>query len=116
MIIGDFVDVYIHKNIGSEMVLTVPFSALNVLQNETYSVFVVGEDSRVREKEVKRGASNSSEYVITSGLSAGDRVVVKGMLLISHGDLVAETPEETPFFSQEPPLDDTDQPAENIEE
>jgi membrane fusion protein (multidrug efflux system) len=48
-------------------------------------VSVVGPDDKVTQKRVTLGPITGSEYVITDGLAAGDRVVVEGLQKIRNG-------------------------------
>gem|GEM_PF-3810915 len=57
--------VYVQKEISEEKVLTVPFSALMVGNTENYSLYVVDENGIAVLREVKVGAKNSFESVIT---------------------------------------------------
>ena len=51
-------------------------------------VFVVDQDSRAREVEVKTGIKNDSYIEIISGLTPGQEIIVKGNTLVSEGTLV----------------------------
>jgi len=51
-------------------------------------VFVVDQDSRAREVEVKTGIKNDSYVEIISGLTPGQEIIVKGNTLVSEGTLV----------------------------
>jgi len=55
-------------------------------------VYVVGADSRAKIAPVKTGAANDQAIVVTSGVSAGDKVVVAGQYRLQDGALVAEAP------------------------
>lgn len=46
--------------------MIIPFSALIVGSDKTYSVFVVGEDQKAYKKAVEIGESNSKEVEITN--------------------------------------------------
>ncbi|MGE4443619.1 MAG: efflux RND transporter periplasmic adaptor subunit [Candidatus Altimarinota bacterium] len=90
LVLGDFVDVYIQKNLGTESYIVVPFSSLLVGTNQTYNIYVVGSGSLVEERNVKIGSSNSMEVVVSEGIQEGDKIIVNGTLNISVGDLVEE--------------------------
>jgi len=92
--IGDFVTVYVQKEISEEKVLTVPFSALMVGNTENYSLYVVDENGIAVLREVKVGAKNSFESVITQWIQEGERVVIRGVNLIAPGDILEEEPDE----------------------
>lgn len=51
-------------------------------------VYVVDDDNRARELEVKTGIKNDDYAEIISGLTAGQQVIVKGNTLVSEGTLV----------------------------
>jgi membrane fusion protein (multidrug efflux system) len=68
--------------------LLVPQRAVRDLQGMN-QVAVVGADDKVAFKTVKLGPSHGSDFVVDSGLSAGERVVVEGLQKIREGMLVA---------------------------
>ena len=55
-------------------------------------VFIVDQDNRAREGEVKTGIKNDQYIEIISGLQAGQEVIVKGNTLVSDGTLVRVVP------------------------
>lgn len=77
---GDF-------EIGRGQALTLPQTA--VLLREGFSwVFVVGDDSRVRQMKVGTGRRSGERIEIVEGLESGARVVVSGGGFLADGDLV----------------------------
>jgi RND family efflux transporter MFP subunit len=73
-----------------EDAVVVPQDAL-VRVEDGYSAFVVtgtGDELRVEARRVTTGPSQRNEVVITSGLEAGDRLVVVGQKQVAAGDLV----------------------------
>src|SRR5690606_19638984 len=52
------------------------------------SVLVVGEDNKTAYREVKLGASVDGLRSVTSGLKAGERIVVNGLQRVRPGDVV----------------------------
>lgn len=90
LILWDFVDIFIQKQLGEETFLIIPFSALLVGWNNTYSVYIVGSGSLVEERKVEIWQSNSQEVIIKNGLKANERVIIQGALNISIGDKVQE--------------------------
>ena len=68
-------------------VLVVPDKALVQVQG-SYSLAVVGADSKVKLKRVEVGQVAGSLRIIKSGVSAGERVVVEGVQKVSDGTLV----------------------------
>lgn len=87
VVLWDFVDVYIKKNIWEEKIV-VPFSSLIVWSNDTYNVYVVWSWSLVEEKKVVIWESNSSEVVVNSWLKEWDKIIVSWALNISIWDKV----------------------------
>lgn len=73
-----------------EDVLVVPQNAI-LLDESGYGVFVVGQGSGARvahRREVQLGASYGGYAVITSGVEAGDEVVILGQQNLTEGDVV----------------------------
>jgi membrane fusion protein (multidrug efflux system) len=64
------------------------------LQRDTVGAFVlvVGPDDKVLRKDVTATDSYLNEWIVTSGLTAGDRVVVSGLQLALVGALVKAVP------------------------
>ena len=67
--------------------LVVPDKALVQVQG-SYSLAVVGADSKVKLKRVEVGQVAGPLRIIKSGVSAGERVVVEGVQKVSDGTLV----------------------------
>lgn len=73
-----------------EAAMVVPQEALTRVE-EGYVAFVVvneGGEDRVRSRAVTLGASQQNAVVVTSGLEAGDRLIVVGQQTVSAGDRV----------------------------
>lgn len=68
--------------------LVVPLAALVDFENEK-SVYVVA-DGRASRRRVELGPVVGSEVVVTSGLAAGERVVIEGQQQVSDGQRVEE--------------------------
>ncbi len=65
--------------------LLLPQRCIRELQG-TYSVYVVGEDLTVEEREVKVGATYGTGFrIILSGLNAGERVIYEGLQKVRSG-------------------------------
>lgn len=71
--------------------LLVPQPAVTELQGG-YQVAVVGSDNKVATRQVQVGARVGDMWVITSGLNAGDRVVVEGQQKVRSGMRVQPKP------------------------
>lgn len=64
--------------------IMVPQRAVMELQG-SYQVAVVGQDNKVTIRPVKTGERVDTMWVITSGLEAGDRVIVEGLQKVRGG-------------------------------
>ena len=73
--------------LAEEDVLTVPQQAV-VVRDGLASVFVVGEDSRVRQQRVTMGERHADRVAIVEGLDAAALVVQRGGVFLNDGDLV----------------------------
>lgn len=73
-----------------ENAILVPQKAVQELQ-ATYSVFVVGQDNKVSTKKVDVGAKVGNLWIINSGVTPGERVVVEGVQKIRDGMTVNAT-------------------------
>jgi RND family efflux transporter MFP subunit len=71
--------------------LLIPQRAVSQLQGSA-QVAVVGADNKITIRAVQTGESVDAMWVITSGLSAGDRVVAEGTQKVKEGSAVAPTP------------------------
>ncbi len=70
--------------------LLIPQRAVTELQGK-YQVAVVAADNKVQLRTVTLGPAMQSRYVVTSGLKAGERVVVEGLAKAMDGSTVAPT-------------------------
>jgi len=71
--------------------LVIPQRAVRDLQGLS-QVAVVGAEDKVTFKNVTLGPATGSDYVITAGLAAGERVVVEGLQKIRDGVVVKPVP------------------------
>jgi len=90
---GQFVRVQMGQA-RSEPALVINDRAVGTDQNKKF-VFVVGADSKAAWREVTLGASNDGLRIVTSGLKAGERIIVNGLQRIRPGATVA--PESVPM-------------------
>ncbi|HEY8154212.1 MAG TPA: efflux RND transporter periplasmic adaptor subunit [Myxococcota bacterium] len=67
--------------------LVIPQRAVRDLQGLS-QVAVVGAEDKVAFKNVQLGSASGSDYVVTAGLAAGERVVVEGLQKIRDGVVV----------------------------
>ena len=75
--------------------LLIPERALSTDQNVKF-VYVVGDDGVANRRVVELGRREGDMRVITSGLSAGDHVIVKGMQRVKPGQRVEAQIEPPP--------------------
>lgn len=75
--------------------LLIPERALSTDQNTKF-VYVVGDDGVANRRVVELGKLEADMRVITSGLAAGDRVIVKGMQRVKPGQRVDAQTESSP--------------------
>ncbi|HEY5798491.1 MAG TPA: efflux RND transporter periplasmic adaptor subunit [Bosea sp. (in: a-proteobacteria)] len=90
---GQFVRVQMGQA-RAEQSLVINERAVGTDQNKKF-VFVVGDDNKALWREVTLGATNEGLRVVTSGLKAGERIVVNGLQRIRPGATVA--PEAVPM-------------------
>lgn len=73
--------------------ILLPQRAVSELQS-VHRVFVIKEDDTVEIRQVRVGQRLGSQWVIESGLQAGDRVAVEGLLRLRPGMTVRPRPAE----------------------
>jgi len=71
--------------------LTVPTRAVQTAMGRQF-VYVAAEGDTVRIRDVTTGHWSGDRWIITSGLSAGDRVIVDGIQKVAPGGVVRPTP------------------------
>ena len=68
--------------------IVIPQEATSSVQDK-YFVYKVGSDNKVKYTEIKVNPDNDGKtYVVTSGLSVGDRIVTKGLAKLTDGMLI----------------------------
>jgi membrane fusion protein (multidrug efflux system) len=82
---------------------------VNELQG-TDQVYVVKPDNTVEVRNVTTGDLAGSYWIITSGLAAGERVIVEGIQKVQDGMLVTPQPYVAPA-SEQPPTNAPDAAA-----
>ncbi|MDD5213091.1 MAG: efflux RND transporter periplasmic adaptor subunit [Candidatus Gracilibacteria bacterium] len=91
VVLGDYVDVFMKKETGTDAnLIVIPFTALITSSTGDFSVYKIGSGSVLSSQNIKIGASNSHEVVVTDGLKVGDKIVTEGTLNLSEGDTVQE--------------------------
>ena len=79
----------------SKDAVVVPQRAVSEVQG-TYSLGIIGPDNKVEIRPVKVGARSGTDWVITSGLEPGEKVVVEGLQKIRDGAVVVARPWNAP--------------------
>ncbi|MDP2765184.1 MAG: efflux RND transporter periplasmic adaptor subunit [Brevundimonas sp.] len=74
-------------DVGAQPALTVPPQAI-VYREGKPGVYVIDRGDHVRFQSVETGGRNGGALAITSGLTAGQRVVIQGAGFLGDGDLV----------------------------
>jgi multidrug efflux system membrane fusion protein len=72
----------------SEKALLISERAVGTDQNKKY-VMVVTDDNKAQYREVTLGSSVEGLRAVTSGLKAGERIVVKGLQRLRPGAVIA---------------------------
>lgn len=87
---GMYVRAIINEGVQVDAIL-VPQRAVRRTPKGDASVFVLGSDNRAEERQVVTGEVVGRSWLITSGLKAGDKVLVDGTDGLRHGSLVRVT-------------------------
>lgn len=70
--------------------LLVPQKAVTEMQSAKV-VYVVGADNKVALRTVTLGTRVGSDYIVTDGVKAGERIIVEGLQKVRPGDVVNPT-------------------------
>lgn len=73
--------------------LLIPQRAVTEMQGK-FQVAVVGPDNKVKIRQITIGPSMDTRYIVDSGISAGDRVVVEGLARAADGGAVTPKAKE----------------------
>ena len=76
--------------------LLIPEQALATDQNIKF-VYVIGGDGTAERRTVELGAQRGEMRIITSGLKAGERVIIKGLQRVKPGQKVEAEVAEAPL-------------------
>lgn len=71
--------------------VVVPQRAVNEVQG-SYQIGIVGQDGKAEIRPVKTGPRSGSDWVITDGLQAGEKVIVEGLQKVRAGVPVSAKP------------------------
>lgn len=83
-----------HGETGSILVNTDIKGALIIPQKATFEVldkkyvYIVGKDNRVKAREITIGADMVDLYIVTSGLSENDKILLEGMRKVKENDKI----------------------------
>lgn len=80
---GQYVKVRFVSDLQKDAIL-VPQQAINQMQN-IYRVFVINDSSMIVPRPVKVGVRNGSNWVVTEGLKAGEKVAMVGNAILKPG-------------------------------
>ncbi len=79
--------------------IVVPQRAVREFQGQ-FSVFVLSDSNKVKERPVELGETYRDYYVVRDGLSNGDQVLLEGLLKVRSGQVI--DPQMTEFESKVP--------------
>lgn len=82
----------------NEQAISVPQQSV-IRSNEGASVWVVGADGKVAARSITTGSVQGNDWLVRSGLTAGDRVIVEGLQKIKPGITVKPVPWHDPTQS-----------------
>lgn len=91
---------YVHAavNEGSDPnSILVPQQAVSHNQHGDPTVLVLGEGNKVELKIIQTGQTVGTDWVVTGGLKAGDKVIVEGLLSATPGATVSPTDETAKY-------------------
>jgi membrane fusion protein (multidrug efflux system) len=95
---GMFVRARLEEGVNQQAI-TVPQLAVSRASDGSASVLTVGTDGKVAQTAVTANNANGADWVITSGLKAGDRVIVSGSQKAHTGALVNAVESASPSDS-----------------
>ena len=75
------------KNTASKNAMIIPHIAVTEQLGE-FSVFVIGDSSKVRQQKVQLGATIGNNIIVKSGLKGGEKIVVQGIQNVHDGAVV----------------------------
>jgi membrane fusion protein (multidrug efflux system) len=75
------------KNTASKNATIIPHNAVNEQLGE-FSVFVVGDSSKVHQQKVELGTAIGDSIIVKQGLQEGQKIVVQGIQNLHEGTVV----------------------------
>lgn len=82
-------------NNGSSNAIVIPYKAVTEQLGE-YFAYVVGDSSKVNQRQVQLGRQLGANIIIRSGLQPGEKIVVEGMQNLRQGSVITTTPPASP--------------------
>jgi membrane fusion protein (multidrug efflux system) len=95
---GMFVRARLEEGVNQQAI-TVPQLAVSHASDGSASVLTVSTDSKVLQTSVTTSSANGTDWIVTSGLKAGDRVIVSGSQKTRTGALVKAVESPSPSDS-----------------
>jgi membrane fusion protein (multidrug efflux system) len=92
---GMFVRATLEEGVNHQA-LTVPQLAVTRASDGSGSVLTVGSDNKVMQTPVTADTANGPDWIVTSGLKAGDRVIVSGSQKARAGAVVKPVESDAP--------------------
>lgn len=80
---------------GTAQSILIPFKAVTEQLGE-YFTYVVGDSSKVTQQKVQIGQQLGGNVIVTSGLKAGDKIVVEGVQNLRQGSVITTAPPAPP--------------------
>jgi len=87
---GFFARARVTANVLKDAVV-VPQRAVSEIQG-SYQLALIGADGKAEIRPVKMGARTGTDWVVTSGLKAGEKVIVEGIQKVKAGSPVSAKP------------------------
>jgi membrane fusion protein (multidrug efflux system) len=88
---GESVRVHLRRDDAGKNAVVVPEKGLVSVQG-SYSVAIVGPDSKVKLQKVELGDSSNGVRIVTAGLAGGETIVVDGLQRVQDGATVVPQP------------------------
>lgn len=111
---GMFVRAVVHEGVAPQAIL-VPQQGVSRNPKGEPVVMIVDESGVVAQRFLTIDRAIGDQWLVASGLSAGDRVIVEGMQRIRPGATVRAVPFDTPPADQEPAAGQDPQPQQETE-
>ncbi len=99
---GMFVRAVVQEGIAEQAILVPQQGVSRTPRGEPFAL-LVGEDSTVQQRILKLNRTIGDHWLVASGLSSGDRVIVEGMLNVRPGAVVKAVPMAGPKADAQPP-------------